>query len=99
MATVAGIKIKSKAPKTQRVRFADEKYTGSEPVWDTERALGFSDADFDHHLRRSFYYYNYHYSQKDCKKYVVEWMQKQTTVYKPGFHLLKRNIVLQKLFF
>ena len=81
MATVAGIKIKSKAPKTQRIKFADEKYTGSEPVWDTERALGFSDADFDHHLRRSFYYYNYHYNQKDCKKYVVEWMQKQEKVF------------------
>jgi hypothetical protein len=32
-------------------------------------------------LRRSFYYYNYHYSQKDCKKYVVEWMQKQPTMF------------------
>jgi hypothetical protein len=81
MATVAGIKIKSKAPKVQRAKFADEKYTGSEPVWDTERALGFTDSDFDHHMRRSFYYYNYHYNQKDCKKHVVEWMQKQTTVF------------------
>ena len=81
MATVAGIKIKTKAPRAARVAFADEKYTGSEPVWDTERALGFTDADFDHHLRRSFYYYNYHYTQKDCKKYVVEWMQKQPTVF------------------
>lgn len=81
MATVAGIKIKTKAPRAQRVAFADEKYTGSEPVWDTERALGLSDSDFDHHLRRSFYYYNYHYNQKDCKKHVVEWMQKQTTTF------------------
>jgi len=77
MATVAGIKIKTKAPREKRVAFADEKYTGTEPVWDTERALSFSDTDFDHHLRRSFYYYNYHYNQKDCKKHVVEWMQKQ----------------------
>jgi hypothetical protein len=81
MATVAGIKIKAKAPRASRVHFADEKYTGSEPVWDTERALTFSDADFDHHLRRSFYYYNYHYSQKDCKKHVVEWMQREGAGY------------------
>ena len=77
MATVAGIKVKIKPPRERRVAFADEKHTGSEPVWDTERALTFSDADFDHHLRRSFNYYNYHYNQKDCKKHVVEWMQRQ----------------------
>jgi hypothetical protein len=76
MATVAGIKIKSKAPRQSRVAFADEKYTGSEPIWDTERALKFTDSEFDHHLRHSFYYYNYHYNQKDCKKHVVEWMQR-----------------------
>jgi len=81
MATVAGIKIKTKAPREKRVAFADEKYTGSEPEWDTEAALAYDDATFDNRLRRSFYYYNYHYSQKDCKKYVVEWMQKQPTMF------------------
>lgn len=81
MATVAGIKIKTKVAKPRGGHFSDEKYTGSEPVWDTERAATFSDADFDHHLRRAFYYYNYYYSQKDCKKYVVEWMQKQEKVF------------------
>jgi hypothetical protein len=53
----------------------DEKYTGGEPVWDTERATAFDDATFDHFMRQSFYYYNYYYNQKDCKKYVVEWMK------------------------
>ena len=76
MATVAGIKIKVKAPKERRIAFADEKYTGTEPEWDTEKALAMDDATFDHNLRRSFYYYNYHYSQKDCKKHVVVWVQK-----------------------
>lgn len=75
MATVAGIKIKVKAPREKRVAFADEKYTGTEPEWNTEEALAMDDATFDHHLRRSFYYYNYHYSQKDCKKHVVAWAQ------------------------
>ena len=74
MATVAGIKIKTKAPKERRIAFADEKYTGPEPEW-TEESKDWPAEKFDHKLRQSFNYYNYHYSQKDCKKYVVEWMQ------------------------
>jgi hypothetical protein len=76
MATVAGVKIKAKAPRASRMAFADEKYTGGEPAWDTERATNMEQSEFDHNLRKSFYYYNYYYSQKDTKKYVVEWMQK-----------------------
>lgn len=81
MATVAGIKIKIKAPREKRIAFADEKYTGSEPEWNTEEALGFDDATFDNRLRRSFYYYNYHYSQKDCKKHVVEWVKSKPDMF------------------
>lgn len=75
MATVAGIKIKAKPSKTRNPIFFDEKYTGTEPEWNTEQAKEYTDAEFDHRLRQSFYYYNYYYSQKDCKKHVVEWMQ------------------------
>lgn len=74
MATVAGIKIKTKQPKVRLAAFADEKYTGSEPEW-PEEAKEWDQERFDNRLRKSFYYYNYYYSQKDCKKYVVEWMQ------------------------
>ena len=74
MATVAGIKIKIKAPKIRNAAFADEKYTGGEPEWPAE-AVDWEDSDFDNLLRRSFYYYNYYYNQKDCKKYVVEWLK------------------------
>lgn len=74
MVTVAGIKIKIKSAKPRGGAFADEQYTGSEPVWDTERALKMTDDQFDHHLRKSFYYYNYYYNQKDCKPYVSQWM-------------------------
>jgi hypothetical protein len=81
MATVAGIKIKIKAPKERRIAFADEKYTGPEPEWDTEAALGYDDATFDNRLRRCFYYYNYHYSQKDCKKHVVEWVKSKPDMF------------------
>ena len=75
MATVAGVKIKTKVHKTRNPLFVDEKYTGGEPQWDADRAEEFTDEEFDHHLRQSFYYYNYYYNQKDCKKYVVEWMK------------------------
>lgn len=66
-----------KKPAVRRAHLADEKYTGYEPQWDTERALAMSDADFDHHLRRSFYYYNYHYASKDLKPDLVKWLQEQ----------------------
>lgn len=60
------------APRTNI--FADEKYTGPEPIWDTEAALKMPADEFDHHMRRSFNYYNYYYSQKDCLKNVVKYL-------------------------
>jgi len=77
MATVAGIKIKNKVAKVRNAAFHDEKYTGGEPEW-PEGASEWDSERFDHQLRKSFYYYNYYYSQKDCKKYVVEWLQKNS---------------------
>lgn len=78
MATAQSVKAPKRAPKkTRDPLFADEKYTGSEPVWDTERALKLTQAEFDHFLRKSFFYYNYFYTQKDVKKYAVSWMQEQ----------------------
>lgn len=78
MATAQSVKAPKRAPKkTRDPLFADEKYTGSEPVWDTERALKMTQSEFDHFLRRSFFYYNYFYAQKDLKKYAVSWMQEQ----------------------
>jgi hypothetical protein len=53
----------------------DEKYTGTEPNWDADLASQMSQEEFDRHLRKSFFYYNYHFSQKELKKFVVEWMQ------------------------
>jgi hypothetical protein len=64
-----------KKAKVSNINFSDEKYTGSEPVWDYDRALTFSNEEFDHHLRKSFAYYNYYYSPKDLKKYVVAWLR------------------------
>lgn len=53
--------------------FLDEKYTGTEPVWDAERAAKFSDAEFDSQFRVAMRYYNYFYGVKDLKKYLVAW--------------------------
>jgi len=76
MALAQSVKPPKRAPKkTRDPAFTDEKYTGSEPMWDTERALKMSQEEFDHFLRKSFFYYNYYYTQKDCKKHVVKWMQ------------------------
>ena len=66
---------RKQAPKARDPMYSDEKYTGREPVWDTERALKMTQDEFDHFLRKSFTYYNYYFSQKDLKKYMVKWMQ------------------------
>lgn len=80
MATVAGVKIKTKAPKIRNPLFADEKYTGTEPEWPSE-ACDWDDATFDNRLRQSFYYYNYYYNQKDTKKHVVEWLKSKPDLF------------------
>jgi len=80
MATAQSIKAPKKAPKkTRDPLFADEKYTGREPVWDTERAAAMTQEEFDHFLRKSLFYYNYFFSTKDLKKYVVNWMKERYT--------------------
>lgn len=90
MATVAGIKIKTKQPKTRNPLFVDEKYTGPEPEWPSE-SKDWDDATFDSKLRRSFYYYNYFYNQKDCKKYVVEWMKETKEYSKEDIKAFERS--------
>lgn len=67
---------KSKSKKvTRNPIFYDEKYTGEEPRWDTEKALKMADDEFDHAMRKSLFYYNYYYSIKDTKKYLLDWMK------------------------
>ena len=80
MAVVAGIKIKTKQTKVRNPALHDEKYTGGEPDW-SEEDLNLSNADFDHKLRRSFYYYNYYYNQKDARKNIVEYLKRNEKKY------------------
>jgi hypothetical protein len=80
---MAKIKIEGATKKAKVTRdpiFADEKSVGTEPVWDSVRALEFTDEEFDHHMRISLRYYNYFYTTKDLKKYLVEWARQQAGV-------------------
>jgi hypothetical protein len=86
-----GKTIRAKVKATRNPLFGDEKYVGSEPAWDTERAEKMSDADFDHFLRKSFHYYNYFYTQKDTKKYVVEWLKQQENFLKEDIRAFERS--------
>lgn len=81
--------VKKKA-KVTNINFSDEKYTGKEPVWDYDRALTFSDEEFDHHLRKSLAYYNYYYGPKDLKKYVVAWLREHEGA---GLHKLDKTTI------
>ena len=77
---MANIKINGKVTKTRKTAprtsaMLDEKYTGDEPKWDTERAKAMPFEEFDHFMRKSLNYYNYFYTQKDLKKHVVAWMK------------------------
>lgn len=82
--------VKKKA-KVKNINFSDEKYTGTEPKWDYDRAVTFSDDEFDHHLRKSFRYYNYYYSPKDLKKYVVAWLRQHEG--DNGLHKLDKTTI------
>lgn len=82
--------VKKKA-KVKNINFSDEKYTGTEPVWDYDRALTFSDEEFDHHLRKSLRYYNYYYGPKDLKKYVVAWLRQHEG--DKGVHVLDKTTI------
>jgi hypothetical protein len=74
MATVVGIKISERKERVGPL-ISDEKFTGPEPKWDTERASKMEDDEFEHHLRKSLNYYNYYFSQKDSWKHVAKWLQ------------------------
>jgi len=81
MAKKSVVKVESKPPliRTKKISLrsayaADEKYTGTEPAWDTERALAMPDEEFEHFLRKSFFYYNYHYNQKETRKFITEYL-------------------------
>ena len=80
MAKIKGIKVPKRKEPSARLLAADEKATGPEPHWDTQQALEFDDATFDHHLRKSFHYYNYHYSVKQTRRHLSDWLTRNSTL-------------------
>ena len=72
---VAKLKTKPKTATQRDPRFMDEKYMGTEPKWDTEKALKMDSDTFDHTMRKSFRYYSYFYTVKDLKKVLVAWLK------------------------
>jgi hypothetical protein len=77
MATVAGIKIKNKAPKKESKRItsvsirqnAKKDYS---PVWEGTETL--DAAQFLKHWHRAMDYYRFEFSGKDMKPFVIKWM-------------------------
>lgn len=90
MAKIKGIKVPKRKEPSARVMASEEKATGPEPQWDTERALGFDSDTFDHHLRKSFQYYNYHYSVKQCRKHLNDWLRRNSRLNKTTLDRFER---------
>lgn len=55
------------------VHATDERYTGSEPVWDGWQS--WSTEKFKNERNRAFNFYNYYLSAKDSKPKILEWME------------------------
>jgi hypothetical protein len=59
-----------KAPRPLHPRSADTKYTGGEPEWRIQ-------PEADNRISRlgaAFYWYNYHYSKKEVKEFIIDWL-------------------------
>jgi hypothetical protein len=63
---------KSKAVRTPK--FVDEKYTGPEPEWDN--AEKWSAEKYYRERSRVGFYYNYFYTYKDGKPWILDWMKR-----------------------
>ncbi len=62
---------KNKAPRTPK--FVDEKYTGPEPDW--TYAEDMTGEEYYRERCRTGFYYNYFFSPKDGKPWVITWMK------------------------
>lgn len=69
MATVAGIKIKTKQAKVRTTLAADEKFTGPEPQWNGDE----EGTVYLRKIRQHLFYCNYHFTVKDLKKDVLQY--------------------------
>lgn len=75
MARVARSVMPKKKKQTVRTpKFVDEKFTGPEPEWDN--ADTWPAKDYYKERVRTTFYYNYFYTQKEGKPWVLEWMKR-----------------------
>ena len=70
---MARVKVTKKASKPRTPRFVDEKYTGPEPDW--TYAEDMTGEEYYRERCRVGFYYNYFYTQKDGKPWVITWMK------------------------
>ncbi len=69
-----------KITRLRATNVADEKYTGSEPVWNNEVAMALSGAAYTTALRNSLFFYNYYFCQKELRRYVIDWVALQPSI-------------------
>ena len=67
------VKVTKKVSKPRTPRFVDEKYTGPEPDW--TYAEDMTGGEYYRERCRVGFYYNYFYTQKDGKPWVITWMK------------------------
>jgi len=80
MAKVGEIKVPKRTVRQHNPLFLDERYTGTEPKWDHDRAATFDSETFDHFLRKSLNYYNHFYNTKGTRKHLIEWLRRSNTL-------------------
>ena len=64
---------RKKASTPRKPKFADESFTGPEPVWEDWQSWPIE--KFHKEKQRAGTYYNYFYQAKDLKPKVIEWMK------------------------
>ena len=65
---------KKSSRNTRTPKFMDEKYTGPEPAWDGSES--WSAEKYYRERCRIGFYYNYFYTSKEGKPWVLDWMKK-----------------------
>ena len=53
-------------------RSVDTKYTGPEPTWQVQPSV----SDRKSRLGQAFHWYGYHYSKKEAKEFVIDWLNR-----------------------
>jgi hypothetical protein len=82
---------KKKAPVSRRSILVDEKYTGPEPDWADFAEL--TPEEINSRQHKMFYYYNYHYTMKDLRGGLIEWLkvQKEFKTTKEEISMIQRS--------